>query len=274
MKTGELIDPQGRAVPHATWPASSPKGQVYLLHGYAEHYRRYHRFAQNLALAGFTVHAFDLPGHGLAGGKRGHIDRFQEYIDQLHWFIQTNPEHLADKPLFVMGHSMGGLISAHLCIQQPEFAKGLILSSPLTGFDPAFSAVMGLVARFLGRHDKSRLIPKPLDATDLTQIKARWPEYTSDPLRLNTLSPALFLGMIEWSKLLHQKAKSLTLPLLVFSSRTDKVVSPEKLLAFFYRAKSKDKELVAYADCGHEILQDRPELEMTSKILAWLEKHL
>ncbi|MDT8445385.1 MAG: alpha/beta hydrolase [bacterium] len=274
MKFGELIDKRHRKIPFASWIAEAPKAQVYVLHGYAEHFRRYDRFAQNLNLAGYSVHAFDLPGHGAAEGRRGHIDSFQDYIDSLLWFIEENPNREENLPTFLFGHSMGALISAHMVIQKQQHLQGLILGSPLTGFGGLLSSAGWALAKFLGRNQPDRLIPKPLDPKDLTHLEWRHPEYTSDPLRLTTLSPALFLGMLSWSDLLHKNAHLLKIPLLVFYSRADQVVNPLKIEAFFRAVKSRDKELVAFSQAGHEILNDKEEGQMTEKITAWIAQHL
>lgn len=274
MNLSELIDKRHRKVSVATWPVAEPKAQIYIQHGYAEHLRRYDGLAQVLNQAGYLVHAMDLPGHGASEGRRGHIDSFQDYIDSLEWFLETNPNARPDLPTFLFGHSMGGLIGAHLVIQKQQHLQGLILSSPLAGFGPMLSIGGWLAAKFLGRNEPERLIPKPLAPKDLTHIEAKWEEYLSDPLRLTTLSPALFEGMLRWSSLLHKNAQLFKKPLLVFYSRADQVVAPEKIEAFFRAVRSRDKELVAFADSGHEIIHDRQADQMTAKLLTWLEQRL
>jgi len=273
MLTGEQLDCQQQKVVFGTWEADAPKGQIYLVHGFAEHYRRYDRFARQLNKAGYTVHGFDLPGHGLSAGVRGHIDQFDQYIKTLDWFITNNPNHLNDTPTFLFGHSMGGLIASHYCINQPNQFKGLILTSPLAGFGGMFSLIGKGISKLVGRNDPSRSVPKALDPKGLTSIKTKWPEYTSDPLRLNTISPSLFQGMLRWSELLLHNAKLLKLPLLVFYSRTDTVVSPEKVASFFRNSGPKDKQLIAFTDTGHEIIHDHTEEQMVQKSLAWLKEH-
>ena len=274
MKTGELLDKRHRKIVFATWEAESPKAQLYLVHGYAEHFRRYDRFAKCLNEAGYSVHALDLPGHGLSEGQRGHIEQFEDYILTLNWFIESNPNHLPKIPTFLMGHSTGALISAHYCINMQNSIAGLIMASPLTGFSGFFSAAGWAMAKWFGRNDLSRSIPKPLEGKDLTHIRSRWPEYTNDPLRLNTMSPSLFLGMLRWSELLQNNAKLLKSPLLTFYSREDRVVAPDKIASFFQKAGSRDKEIVAFSHAGHELLNDQPEEVMISKILSWLRQHI
>jgi len=273
MQTSELIDNQENKIVFFSWKAEKARGQVYIVHGYAEHFRRYDRFARALNDAGYTVHGFDLPGHGLSGGVRGHIDQFDQYLKTLDWFIKNNPNHLNDTPSFLFGHSMGGLIASHYCINQEHHFNGLILSSPLAGFGGLIPLVATGVAKWLSRKDPSQSVAKKLSAEGLTTLKERWPEYTSDPLRLNTISPSLYLGMSRWSQLLHQNAKLLKSPLLTFYSRADSVVSPGKIVKFFHETGSADKQLVAFSDAGHEIIHDHTEGIMIQKCLTWMEQH-
>ena len=271
MNEQVLIDAQGRKIPRVIWNANAPIAQMVLVHGFAEHYRPYSEFAKKLNQANITVQAFDLPGHGLAEGLRCHIDSFQDYLDILQGFIQQIE---SDLPLFLFGHSMGGLISGHYAIQNSAQLKGLILSSPLTGFDGVSMQLMGALGRWLNQKYPTKSMPKLFNPKELSNLEERWPQYQSDPLRGQTITPSMFVSMLDWAQLLHKNAHLLTLPLLTFYSKADRVVSPSGIERFFAATKSRDKELVAFTESGHEILQSREEPQMTQKLIHWIINRL
>src|SRR5690606_2148560 len=92
------------------WKAASPKGAVVLVHGQFEHSGRYTYAASVLTAGGYHVYSGDLPRHGLSGGLRGHIDRFQHYIDTVASWAAEAREDNPGLPVFLLGHSVGGLI--------------------------------------------------------------------------------------------------------------------------------------------------------------------
>ena len=108
-------------------PADTAKGWIALSHGQSEHSGRYDEFGRTLAEAGYALVMADLHGHGQSGGKRGHIDRFSQYTDDL----QAAMNYARDQTptaLFIGGHSLGGLNAARMAVENPEGISGLILS--------------------------------------------------------------------------------------------------------------------------------------------------
>lgn len=85
------------------------KGTVILVHGYYDHVGIYNHIIEHCLSQGFSVFAYDLPGHGLSSGERASIESFRQYDDvfcvALEW-VQTN----MPSTLVVMGQSTGGAI--------------------------------------------------------------------------------------------------------------------------------------------------------------------
>jgi len=67
--------------------ATDPAGHVALVHGYAEHLGRHAEIMRALVEGRYTVHLLDCRGHGQSGGKRVHVDRFDEYVSDLEVFL-------------------------------------------------------------------------------------------------------------------------------------------------------------------------------------------
>jgi len=273
-KEGFLLDRKYRKIAFQSWLPETASLQLVMLHGFAEHLRKYEIMAQKLAAAGVAVHLMDLPGHGLSAGNRGHIDDFREYLENLDWFLKANPHHLAEPATFLFGHSMGGLIASLFCIEQNPKLNGLILSSPLTGFDFLKSLPSKLLAHYLYRKNPDQLFPKPFGFETLCRDPDKWRQYTEDPLRVHTISPNLYLSMFEYCTLLQEKAVGLTLPLLVFNTTQDQVVSTKAILNFFKKAASTDKTMVVFTRAMHELAQEQEETQMTANLLAWMQSRI
>src|SRR5581483_3125752 len=170
----------GTSLHHSIWQADAPRAVVALLHGYAEHIARYEHVARALNAAGITVHGCDLRGHGRSAGPRGHIDRFDDYLDDARALVTAaRSEKL---PLFVLGHSNGGLIATHHVLRQPEGIAGLVLSSPFFGLKLAVPAVKVMAARVASRVYPRLALPSGLHGADVSRDPTVQADYDRDPL--------------------------------------------------------------------------------------------
>ena len=126
--------PDGLSVYGQRWLPEPPAGAVVVLvHGFVEHSGRYAPLAEDLNRQGYAVYAMDLRGHGRSEGPRCFVRRFDQYLEDLDLFLDRVAAAEPDKPLFLLGHSMGGLIVARWAISRPARQadlRGLILSGP------------------------------------------------------------------------------------------------------------------------------------------------
>ena len=110
------------------WPVENPKACVLLVHGLAEHSGRYERVAARFNARGVAVVGPDHIGHGASPGLRCHLDRFDEYLAPLTALRAHIDDWYPGKPVFLLGHSMGGLISAHLLLESQGAYRGAMFS--------------------------------------------------------------------------------------------------------------------------------------------------
>ncbi len=274
MKTVEkqekLVDGKGRQIPITSWIPSKSVSQLIIIHGFCEHTGCYRHVAENLANRGVAVHTMDLPGHGNADGIRGHIDHFEEYLDNVSLLVNENPFLLKTKSVFLLGHSLGGLISLLFCIRRNNRFKGLVLTSPLTGFPPMGSLITGALARFLTRNHRDEPFPKPNGPGSLSRIPGQWKIYNSDPLRGRLITPNLYLQMEAMIKQLTSSAASLSIPYLMFISSKDSVVSPQAAQRLFSQSGSTDKSLIVFTEAMHELLQEPECDQILDKLHDWM----
>ena len=284
MKSGEdmksskkqdiLKDLKGRQIPICSWLPTRSICQLVVVHGFSEHMIYYQAMAQWLSQNGVAVHMMDLPGHGMSGGMRGHIDDFREYLDNVDLLIQSNPYCLRTKPTFLLGHSLGGLIAVHYCLRKKNNLKGLLLSSPLSGFPAPSSWIHLALVRFLSREHLNEPFPKPAGVKSLSRNPDQWKVYQSDPCRGRLITPKLYLAMAQKTEELQLAAPALTLPLLAFISAKDSVVCPDATQQFFKAVGSKDKSLVVFAEAMHELFQEEESEQLLQKSLSWMKARI
>lgn len=268
-KQETIKDKKGRAISICSWLPPKTICQLVLVHGFSEHIEYYQQMAKTLCDQGFAIHMMDLPGHGMSGGIRGHIGRFSEYTENVELLLTANPFYLKTKPTFLLGHSLGGLISCHYCLEKVHPFKGLILSSPLTGFS-AGSFPTYLLFRMLAKNHGNEPFPKPAGVKSLSRNPKKWRLYQSDPCRGRLITPNLYLTLFDSTKKLQMEAAGLTLPLLMFISAKDSVVCPEASQAFYRSVNSKDKSLIVFAEAMHELFQERESAQVIGKMKSWM----
>ena len=124
-------------------PFEPPRAVLAIVHGIGEHGGRYNHVVDRMVPCDIAVCAMDLRGHGQSPGKRGALERWDQYVEDVSAFLDTVRENYPDQPLFLMGHSMGGLICALYLEENQDGLAGAILSSPLL----AQANVPGLLKR-------------------------------------------------------------------------------------------------------------------------------
>ena len=132
--------------------AAEEKARMVIVHGLGEHSGRYLALADHLADMGFSLWIPDLRGHGRSGGDRGHVDAFDDYLSDVREILdRARSDKPPGIPLFLLGHSMGGLVSILAALQFQDQIDGLVLSSPAVGVAVPLPAVKKAAARLLAR---------------------------------------------------------------------------------------------------------------------------
>ena len=263
-----LIDHKSRKIPFCSWIPASPESQIILVHGYSEHLRYYRSFAKKCCQKRIAVHTMDLPGHGTAEGTRGHIEDFQDYIDNVDLLFKSNP-NFQKVPTYLFGHSLGGLIASYYCIWYKPQINGLIFTSPLFGF-PVSTLPAIYLAKIVIKRYADTLFPKPCLVHRLTRNIDNRPMYRNDPYRVFCISPKLLLLMHEYGGKIQDRAADLQTPVLLFMSGKDRVVSLPAIRKFFMKCGTKDKTLVAFSEAMHELIQEEENIQILNKMASWI----
>jgi alpha-beta hydrolase superfamily lysophospholipase len=254
-------------------PDTAPRGLIVVVHGMAEHGGRYDRFATAAVQHGYAVAALDQPGHGRSSGSNAHVARFDDFQRALQAFHKELAARFSGIPHFLLGHSLGGLISATYLLQhQAEFA-GCVLSGPAIKTDIKPPALQMLVIRLL-----SLLMPRfgvlQLDANGVSRTPAEVERYCADPLVYNgKISARVVAELFVAMDSVQQRAGEITLPMLLLHGGDDAMASPEGSRFLDEHMGSSDKTLHIYPGLYHEIFNEPERDTIFSELLSWCDAH-
>lgn len=253
-------------------PESAPSAVLAVVHGYGEHGGRYRGLAEQLAPRGCAVHAYDLRGHGRSGGRRGHLDRFTDYLDDTAVFLDAvRGEQPGGQP-YLLGHSLGGLIAAAYVEDRPaDGLAGLILSSPFLRLGrPAPPLKLG-AARLLSLVAPAANIGNTLDPADLTHDQDVVKAYGTDPLNHHVATARWAAEVVAAQGAALEAAGRIRLPFLLLYADADAVADPLASRELFAAAGSADKTEHCYAGYFHELFNETGRDAVFADLAAWLE---
>ena len=255
-------------------PEEPPRAAMLLVHGLGEHSGRYESLAAHCTARGFAVHAVDHYGHGRSDGLKGHVERFSVYLDGLRALRDDVRQNETDLPLYLLGHSMGGLIATAFLDEDQASFRACVLSGPALRSEAEPPALVMAFVRLV-----SMLAPTaPLIGLDPSGV-SRDPDvvkaYVSDPLvHHGKASARLIAELSSAMRSALATAPDIQLPLLIMHGDADRLTSPSGSRALYEAAGSADKTLRLYAGLYHEIFNEPERDQVLAEMSAWLEEHL
>lgn len=256
------------------WDAdNAAKGVVLIVHGMAEHSLRYAAFAAAANAADLSVCAFDLPSHGKSSGRPGHIDRFDAFVNAVMDYRQQISEWFADAPVFLLGHSLGGLITTQVLLAHQDQFSGAVLSGPAVESPLKPGVFQFTLIRLL-----SSLAPKAgalqLDPAGVSRDQAVVDDYIADPLNYHgkvsaRLVHELFIAMQD----AQDRAAQIEIPMLIMHGGADSMTAVSGSQLLHDRISSTDKALKVYDGLYHEIFNEPEGPEIIREAVDWLAGH-
>jgi len=260
-ETGTLTRPDGTEIFWRHRPASSPlRAHLLLVHGMSEHSGRYERLFSHLAERGIECTGYDHRGHGRSGGEQGTVGDFADYLDDLKCMLERvraeAPSGSDAKPVFMLAHSMGGLIATAYMLEREPKPDFLILSGPA-------------IVPIMSPGDRS------IDPTRLTRDPAEQELYLTDPLILrDRVQESLFVRLADGLALLPGRASSIDVPILLIHGDDDPLCSAEGARMYVEQTSSGDVTVRLYPGGRHELLNDINRDEVEQDIFDWIDSRL
>jgi alpha-beta hydrolase superfamily lysophospholipase len=255
-------------------PETEPKAVLLIVHGLAEHSGRYTNIVNHFAPLGYAVYGMDHLGHGKSDGKRVYVKRFEDYTDTLKVYFNMVRRWQPAKPIFLFGHSLGGLISTVYLLDHQAELTGAVLSGPAVKVPNNITPVILFVGKML-----SALMPKfrliGLEVDGISRDPAVVQAYVSDPLVFTGKTTArLAAEMLKAMQHVSAMATEIRLPILIVQGGSDKLVDPAGAQMLYDAVSSADKKIRIYDGLYHEVFNEPERDKVLRDIEIWLESHL
>jgi alpha-beta hydrolase superfamily lysophospholipase len=268
MEKFDLRSSDGTRLKAYRWrPESIAKADLLLVHGGMEHLGRYEHVAQFFVKAGYQVIGVDLRGHGLSEGKRGYIERWHQYVEDIRAAIAN-----IEGDYYILCHSMGGLITLDHA-RTSGSVKGIIASAPLLGLSIKAPVIKTMAAKLLSRIVPSLSMHNEIDSTLICTDPAEVERYKNDPLVYGTITPRWYTEMLSATERVHLFAEDYRAPLYLTFGSDDAIVCTQAIMRFS-EAYGGPVETQSWPGLFHEIFNEPNRDEVMGAALQWLEARL
>ena len=266
----ELNTADGLSLAGRVWMPETPRAIIALVHGIAEHSGRYAFLAERANQRGLGVVSVDLRGHGRSPGERSYVERFDDYLLDVDALLAKATELAVGRPVFLMGHSMGGAIALRWVAQRRQPVAGLILSSAALRIGGDVPRLLVALAPFLSR-GLPHLRGKRFDPAVISRDPAAVAAYVNDPLVSLEAPPARtgaeLLRVMESN---HAAAAGLTLPVYLFHGDADRLTDPAGSREIHDLWGGQDRTLRLWPGSRHETLNDLDRETVAAELFEWV----
>ncbi len=252
--------------------AGGARALIVIVPGFNSHSGYYEWVAAQLTADGLAVYSIDLRGRGKSDGERFYVQDFKDYVNDVATFVSLIKESEPGLPVFMLGHSAGGVVACNYTLDHQEELAGLICESfayQVPAPDFAIAVLKGLShiaphAHVLKLHNKDfSRDPKAVEIMD------------NDPLIENETQPTQTIAaMVNADDRLKKDFAQFTLPLLILHGTSDKATRPGGSQHFYDTASSTDKTLKLYEGHYHDLLNDLDKEIVMADIKSWIDAHL
>jgi alpha-beta hydrolase superfamily lysophospholipase len=253
-------------------PSVAPRAAVVIVPGFNSHSAYYEWTAQQVVAQRLAVYAIDLRGRGKSDGERFYVDTFDDYVSDVSTAVALVKSREPGLPLYLLGHSAGGVVACLFALDHQAELAGLICESfahQLPAPDFALAVFKGL----------SHLAPHAhilhLKNEDFSRDPQAVATMNADPLIAHETQPTRTLAaMVRADERLKKEFPLMTLPVLILHGAADKATRPSGSQFFYDTAGSKDKTLKLYEGHVHDLLNDLGKDAVMADIKAWIGARL
>ena len=251
-------------------PERDTAAVVLLVHGYAEHCGRYDHVAEAFVKQGAAVHAYDQRGFGRSDGQRAYVDRFEQYLDDLDQFHRYVQARTSDVPVFLFGHSMGGLAVLLYTLDSPQPIRGLLLSAPAVEVNPDLAPLLRKGAQVVARLCPTLPTVRSPQAS-ISRDPAVVEEAENDPLNYHGRTLARTgAELLRAGGMAKSRLSELQTPFMVFHGTADPLATPAWSKRLYERAAASDKTLRLYDGLYHETFNEPEQDVVLRDLTTWL----
>lgn len=222
--------------------------------------------------AGYETFRFDFRGCGESGGERQWVASFDEYVEDVGEVRRWMESRFGEKPLYVLGHSLGGAINLHAAAAIGQDWKGIVLQAPAFEVGDGVSALKIFVGKIINRIHPHFRIPEALDVTAISRDKKVVEDYVSDPLncRFNTVRQGN--EILKALDRLPEACQKIKIPVLIAHGDADRLVKCDGSRKLHNFLASTDKRFVPFPGAYHELHNDLDKKAFFDLLVDWLNR--
>lgn len=273
MKEGSFEGVGGLKIFTRSWqPERKPRAVVVIVHGFNSHSGQYLWVADQFIKNGLAVYALDLRGRGRSEGERFYVEKIEDYTDDVHTLVKTAKAENPGLPVFMLGHSAGGVTSCTYTLEHQAELTGLICESFAYELP-----VPGIVLSFL--KGLSYITPH----THVFTLKNK--DFSRDPKVVEEMNEDILIKgesqpaqtgkvLINAAQHLTEEFPNIKLPVFILHGTEDKATSPSGSQHFYEKAGSTDKTLKLYEGHFHDLLNDVDKEVVMADIQNWIDERI
>ncbi len=259
---------------YQSWrPETEARAALIIVHGLGEHSGRYQNIVNHFVPKGMAIYGFDHRGHGRSPGARGFFESFEAVRGDMTAFLEMVRGVEGKRPLFLMGHSMGGLITLNYVLHNPDGYNGVIISAaPVGKLD--IPPMLAMLSRLLSGIWPKLGVDNGLDLDGISRETAVIEAYKADPLVHGKGTPRLGVEMMDNALWTMAYAAEWQPPLLMLHGDADRLVPDSGTREFFAQVTQADKKLIIYEGGYHESHNDIHHAQVVADLEEWIEAHM
>ena len=274
-RDGTFAGADGLALYYQAWVAMNREHRAVLinLHGLGDHSSLYPSIANHFPARGMAVYAYDMRGNGRSPGQRAYLRHWEEYRGDLHSFLTQVRVWEPELPVFMLGHSLGGLVVLDYTLHQPEGLAGVIAAAPPLGKLGVPPMLMAL-GRVMSRVWPGFSLEVGMDLSGLARDRAVIETVLADPLFHRRGTARLSTEVTRAIERVQAGAADLEVPLLLLHGSADRMVPPDGSREFFRKVRYPDRDLREYPDAYHGLFADIGYERVLADVEQWMEARL
>jgi acylglycerol lipase len=253
-------------------PLGTARAVIVIIPGFNSHSGYYGWVAEQLVDRDLAVYAVDLRGRGKSDGERFYVATFADYLSDVDGMVRLARSREPELPVFVLGHSAGGVLACLYAVEQQRNLAGLICESfafQTPAPDVALAVLKGLGHIFPHAHVLH------LKNEDFSRDPNVVAAMNGDPLIAHETQPTQTVAeLVRADERLKSEFSRITLPLLILHGTSDRAAKSSGSRVFFDAAGSKDKTLKLYDGHFHDLLNDIDKETVVEDIKSWLGARL
>ena len=257
------------------------KGTICVVGGRTDFMEKYFETIKQLNQKGMDVFSFDWRGQGLStrlleNRSKGYVNSYDDYVDDLSFFVDNIFTKKTSRPYILMGHSMGGHIAVRFLHDHDDIFDSAVLMSPMIDIRtfPLPKKVLQILTRlfvqagydqvYIAGNDRlmeNKFTNNPLTSDIVRFEKSRKTAIDNPEIAIGGVTFGWLNASFDSIDLLNQPGyvENIRTQILIFSAEKDRVVCNKAQRRLCQRLP--DCRLINISDSRHEILQEKDTIQ-------------